>query len=39
MRFPQVWRKNARKPLTGREGEGHPSEALWKDITRMPQEQ
>lgn len=39
MRFPQVWQKNARKFLTGGEAEGHPSEALWKDITRMSHEQ
>lgn len=39
MRFPQFWHKNARKPLTGGETEGHPSEAPWKDITRMSPEQ
>lgn len=39
MRFPRVWQKNARKPLSGGEAEGHPSEAPWKDITRLSQEQ
>lgn len=37
MKFPQVWQKNARKPLTGGEAEGHPSEAPRKDIRRMSQ--